>query len=104
MNKSEVKKITENMYELIRKPVVTEKSMKASEHNQITFIVPLNAEKTEIKKAVETVFGVKVETVNTIKTKGKVKKFRGRMGRRSDFKKAIVRLADGQHIDVTAGI
>ncbi|MGD9638224.1 MAG: 50S ribosomal protein L23 [Alphaproteobacteria bacterium] len=105
MSKSEVKKnVTERMYDVIRRPVITEKSMKASEHNKVTFIVPLDAEKTEVKSAVETVFGVKVESVNTVTTKGKLKRFRGHMGKRSDFKKAVVRLADGQNIDVTTGI
>ena len=104
MSKSDVKNITERMYDVIRKPVITEKSMKASEHNKVTFIVPLDAEKNEVKEAVEAVFGVKVESVNTIKTKGKLKRFRGHIGKRSDFKKAVVRLADGQNIDVTTGI
>jgi len=104
MSKNDVKNITERMYDVLRRPVVTEKSMSASEHNKVTFIVPIDAEKVEVKNAVEAVFGVKVESVNTIKTKGKVKRFKGRIGKRSDYKKAIVRLVDGQNIDVTAGI
>lgn len=104
MSNTDVKNIKEQMYDIIRKPVVTEKSMRASEHNKVTFTVPVDAKKADIKNAVESVFSVKVESVNTIKTKGKIKRFRGRIGKRSDFKKAVVRLADGQNIDVTTGV
>jgi large subunit ribosomal protein L23 len=94
----------ERMYDIIRAPVITEKATMGSEHNQVTFKVPLNASKPEIKAAVEGVFGVKVTAVNTLVAKGKVKKFRGRTGVRSDVKKAVVTLAEGQSIDVTTGV
>ena len=90
--------------EIIRKPLITEKAMKGSEHNQVVFQVSLNATKPEIKKAVESVFGVKVKSVNTLRQMGKQKLFRGRKGVRSEVKKAIVTLAEGQSIDVTAGV
>ena len=92
------------MYEIIRNPVVTEKSTLGSEHGQITFKVPLTATKPEVKQAVETLFKVKVKGVNTLRQKGKTKRFKGVMGRRSDFKKAIVCLEDGQTIDVGTGL
>lgn len=91
-------------YDVILSPVITEKSTRGSEFNQVTFKVPLDATKPEIKAAVESLFRVKVTAVNTIRVEGKEKRFRGRLGRRSDFKKAIVSLADGQTIDVTTGI
>ena len=94
----------ERMYEVIRRPVVTEKSTMASEHNQIAFMVPLDASKPEIKAAVEGLFKVKVTAVNTLRQKGKTKRFRGRLGKRSDTKKAYVTLAEGQNIDVSSGI
>ena len=90
--------------ELLRFPVITEKSTMASEHNQITFRVPLDTTKPEIKAAVERLFDVKVTAVNTIRQKGKVKRFRGRIGKRPDYKKAMVSLAEGQSIDVTTGV
>lgn len=94
----------EAMYALVRSPVITEKSTAASEHNQVTFRVPLTATKREVKAAVEGLFNVKVSAVNTIRVEGKVKRFRGRVGERSDYKKAIVTLAEGAKIDVTTGI
>lgn len=94
----------ERMYDLILAPVITEKSTMASEHNQVTFRVPLSATKPEIKAAVEGLFSVKVTAVNTLISKGKTKRFRGIEGRRSDFKKAVVTLAEGNKIDVTTGI
>ncbi|PWC43799.1 MULTISPECIES: 50S ribosomal protein L23 [unclassified Azospirillum] len=94
----------ERMYDLILAPVITEKSTMASEHNQVTFRVPLSASKPEIKAAVEGLFNVKVTAVNTLISKGKTKRFRGIEGRRSDFKKAVVTLAEGNKIDVTTGI
>lgn len=94
----------ERMYEVIRAPVITEKSTMISEHNQVTFYVPLDASKPEIRTAIEKLFSVKVEAVNTLRLKGKTKRFRGRPGRRSDRKKAIVTLAEGSQIDVTSGI
>lgn len=90
--------------EIIRRPLITEKAMKGSEHNQVVFQVSLDATKPEIKKAVESVFGVKVKSVNTLRQMGKQKLFRGRKGVRSETKKAIVTLAEGQSIDVTAGV
>ncbi len=91
-------------YEVVRSPLVTEKSTLASEHNQVVFKVPLDASKPEIKAVVEDLFKVKVKAVNTLRQKGKTKKFRGRPGRRSDFKKAYVTLQEGHSIDVTTGI
>ncbi len=101
----EEKKLTrERMYEIVRHPVITEKSTMASEHNQVTFRVPLDADKRDVKAAVEGLFNVKVTAVNTLRVKGKVKRFRGFIGQRSDYKKAIVTLAEGSKIDVTTGI
>lgn len=94
----------ERMYEIIRAPLITEKTTYISSMNQITFRVPLDATKPEIKAAVEKLFSVKVEAVNTLIRKGKFKRFRGRPGRQSDMKKAIVTLAEGQSIDVTTGV
>lgn len=91
-------------YDVIRRPLITEKAMKSSEHNQVVFLVDLNATKPQIKKAVESVFGVKVTAVNTLRQEGKTKTFRGVKGVRNETKKAIVTLAEGQSIDVTAGI
>ncbi len=99
-----VKVSSERMYEVIRRPLVTEKSTLASEHNQVTFVVPLDATKPEIKAAVEAIFKVKVKAINTLRSKGKVKRFRGLKGKRSDLKKAFVTLQDGHSIDVTTGI
>lgn len=91
-------------YDLITTPMVTEKSTLGSEHNQVTFRVPLTATKPEIKQAVELLFKVKVKAVNTLRQKGKVKRFRGIKGKRADYKKAMVSLADGESIDVTTGV
>lgn len=91
-------------YDVIRNPVVTEKSTMASEANQVVFDVAVDATKPEIKTAVEELFSVKVKAVNTIVRKGKVKRFRGVTGRRKDVKKAIVTLVDGQTIDITTGL
>jgi len=94
----------ERMYELIRSPVITEKATLGAQYNQVTFRVPLDATKPEIKAAVEKLFEVKVDAVNTLRQKGKRKVFRGRRGQRSDYKKAVVSLADGHSIDVTTGV
>ncbi len=94
----------DRIYELIRSPIVTEKATLLSEFNQVSFRVPLGATKPEIKAAVEGLFKVKVTAVNTLRQKGKVKRFRGRLGKRNDFKKAIVTLAEGQSIDITTGV
>ena len=91
-------------YDIVRSPVITEKATLASEHNQVTFRVPLDASKGEIAAAVEAVFSVKVKAVNTLRQLGKTKRFRGFVGKRSDYKKAIVSLAEGQSIDVTTGV
>ena len=91
-------------YDTILSPVITEKSTMCSEHNQVVFRVRDDATKPEIKAAVEGIFDVKVTAVNTLRTKGKVKRFRGRLGRRSDVKKAVVTLAEGQMVDVSTGI
>ena len=91
-------------YDVIRNPVVTEKSTLASEHGQVVFDVAIDATKPEIKAAVEALFGVKVTGVNTLVRKGKVKRFRGTIGRQSDVKKAIVTLKDGDSIDVATGL
>jgi large subunit ribosomal protein L23 len=94
----------ERAYEIVRRPVITEKSTLSSEHNQIAFIVAKNATKPEIKAAVERLFKVKVTAVNTLNQPGKKKRFRGHLGQRSGFKKAYVTLAEGSNIDVTTGI
>jgi large subunit ribosomal protein L23 len=94
----------EQMYDTIIRPVITEKATNASEHNQVTFRVPLSATKPEIKEAVEGLFSVKVTAVNTMVVMGKTKRFKGHPGKRSDWKKAIVTLAEGQRIDVTTGV
>ena len=94
----------QEMYDLIRSPLITEKATAASEHNQVIFRVPLTATKREVKAAVEGLFSVKVDAVNTIRVQGKLKRVRGRPGQRSDSKKAIVTLAEGSRIDVTTGI
>ena len=92
----------EKMYDIVRFPIVTEKSTMVSSFRCVIFQVPLDASKPEIRRAVEEVFGVKVGFVNTSVLKGKVKRFRGRKGRRSDVKKAFVGLAEGYSIDIAA--
>jgi large subunit ribosomal protein L23 len=92
------------LYDVIRRPVVTEKSTRASEANALVFEVAKDANKPLIKQAVEALFNVKVKAVNTVLTKGKVKRFRGRLGRRNDVKKAYVTLEEGHMIDVTTGL
>jgi len=94
----------QRIYEVLVAPVVTEKSTLGSENNQITFKVAKDATKPEIKKAVEEVFKVKVQSVNTLNLPGKTKRFRGVEGKRSGIKKAVVRLEAGQNIDVSAGL
>ena len=92
------------LYDLIRKPIITEKATLASEAGAVVFEVSIDATKPQIKEAIETLFSVKVKAVNTTITKGKVKKFRGKTGRRRDVKKAYVTLMDGSTIDVTTGL
>ena len=91
-------------YDILISPVVTEKATTASEHNKVVFKVARTATKPQIKEAVEKLFDVKVKSVNTLVTKGKVKIFRGMRGQRSDVKKAVVTLEEGQTIDVTTGL
>ena len=95
---------TERDYDTIIAPVITEKSTLVAEENKVIFRVPLTATKDEIKEAVQNLFKVEVTKVNTLRMKGKTKRFRGTMGRRSDFKKAIVTLAEGQSIDIATGL
>ena len=91
-------------YDIVRNPVVTEKSTMASEHNQVVFDVAIDASKTDIKAAVEQLFSVKVKAVNTLVRKGKVKRFKGFIGKQKDVKKAVVTLAEGQTIDISTGL
>ncbi len=95
--------MTTNVYEVIRAPRVSEKTARLQEvSNQYVFEVATTATKADVKAAIEQIFDVKVESVNVVNVKGKQKAFRSRMGRRSDWRKAYVTLADGQSIDVTA--
>jgi large subunit ribosomal protein L23 len=91
-------------YDVILSPVITEKATKLTDTNQIVFRVALDATKPKIAKAVEGLFKVKVTGVNTVRVKGKTKAFRGKPYKRSDYKKAIVTLAEGQQIDITTGL
>lgn len=91
-------------YDVILSPVITEKSTRLSEANQVIFRVARDATKPQIAKAVEELFKVKVKAVNTLRTQGKLKAFRGRRYRKSDVRKAIVTLAEGYQIDVTTGL
>jgi large subunit ribosomal protein L23 len=91
-------------YDVVLAPHITEKSTMLSEHNSVVFKVAPSATKPEIKAAIEALFNVSVTNVNTIVTKGKTKRWKGQPYRRSDMKKAIVSLAEGQSIDVTCGI
>jgi large subunit ribosomal protein L23 len=99
-----VKITDERMYQIIRAPLITEKATLLSEKNQFVFKVAEDATKPEIKAAIEGLFKVKVTNVNTLITKGKTKRFKGRPGMRSDVKKAFVTLAEGQSIDFTTGL
>ena len=94
----------EKMYQTILAPLVTEKATALSEQNQFVFRVSIEATKPEIKASVEALFGVKVLAVNTLVVKGKTKRFKGHPGQRSDWKKAMVKLAEGQSIDLTTGL
>lgn len=108
MNKPRPKETTtvssQRKFEVLRRPLITEKATLLSAFNQVTFVVAPDATKPEIKAAVEDLFKVKVKGVNTICQKGKVKRFRGRKGTRVDTKKAIVTLAEGHSIDITTGV
>jgi large subunit ribosomal protein L23 len=94
----------ERMYQVLLSPLVTEKATALTEQSQVVFKVRIEATKPEIKAAVEGLFGVKVLAVNTLVVKGKAKRFKGRPGQRSDWKKAMVKLAEGQSIDLTTGL
>lgn len=91
-------------YDVVVKPVITEKSTLVSEFNQVVFQVAKDATKPQIKAAIEALYGVKVLAVNTMVAKGKTKRWRGQEYRRSDVKKAVVTVADGDRIDVTTSI
>lgn len=91
-------------YDVIKAPLITEKGSVVAEFNQVVFKVAIDATKPQIKAAVEKLFDVKVTGVNTLVQKGKSKRFKGMLGRRSDVKKAIVTLADGHSIDITTGL
>ena len=91
-------------YKIIYKPIVTEKATKLSEFNKVVFEVASKSNKIEIKGAVEKLFSVKVKSVNTILLKGKVKRFKGILGRRANTKKAIITLAPGNTIDLSVGV
>ena len=92
------------LYDVIKSPVITEKSTMAAEQNKVVFKISPDANKKDVKQAVEALFGVKVLKVNTIHTNGKRKRFRGIAGQRSDQRKAVVTLAEGQAIDIAAGL
>ena len=105
--KKEIKKSTElptKFYDLIKKPIITEKGTLLSNNSQIVFSIPMNANKTIIKQAVEKLFGVNVKKINIIISKGKTKRFKGKKGKRKNEKKAIISLEEGQKIDITTGI
>ena len=110
MNSSKIKKLINNnlskekAFNVILKPIVTEKSTILSENNQIVFLVNINSNKIDIKKSIELIYGVKVNSVNIIRVKGKTKVFKGKIGKRSDFKKAIISLSKGQSIDLSLGV
>jgi large subunit ribosomal protein L23 len=92
------------LYDVLVRPVITEKATRGAEQNKVVFMISPTADKTQVKQAVETLFGVKVSKVNTVNIAGKTKKFRGQDGRRDDVRKAIVTLAAGQTIDMAAGL
>jgi large subunit ribosomal protein L23 len=96
--------VTLRNYDVILAPHITEKTTNLSELNKVVFKIALDASKDEVASAIEAIYGVKVTKVNTIVTKGKTKRFKGIKGRRSDMKKAIVTLADGQSIDIATGL
>ncbi|UZW54327.1 50S ribosomal protein L23 [Sphingobium sp. JS3065] len=104
MAKKEAATVSNRHYDVVVAPVITEKSTLLSENNAVVFKVANDATKPEIKAAVEALWGVTVKSVNTLVVKGKTKKWKGKPYTRSDVKKAIVRLADGQSIDITEGV
>ena len=91
-------------YKIILKPIVTEKATKLSEFNKVVFEVASKSNKNEIKGAIEKLFSVKVKAVNIINTKGKIKRFKGILGKRNDTKKAVITLVEGNTIDISAGV
>jgi large subunit ribosomal protein L23 len=97
-------KVDLKLYDVISYPLVTEKTSSHGDSNQVAFVVAKEATKHQIKQAVELVFNVKVQNVNTLIQKGKTKRFRGRPGIQSDKKKAFVTLEKGQTIDIASGI
>ncbi|MEK7342814.1 MAG: 50S ribosomal protein L23 [Pseudomonadota bacterium] len=104
MAKKDAATVDNRHYDVVVAPVITEKSTLLSENNAVVFKVANTASKPEIKAAVEAIWGVTVKSVNTLVAKGKTKKWKGKPYTRSDVKKAIVRLADGQSIDITEGV
>jgi large subunit ribosomal protein L23 len=104
MAKKQTQQVAINHYDVVLAPHITEKTTLLSEHNAVVFKVANDATKPQIKAAVEALFNVNVTGVNTIVQKGKSKRWKGRPYTRSDMKKAIVTLAEGQSIDVTTGI
>lgn len=96
--------LTPDLADVIRRPIITEKATMGSQYAQVSFEVSPTADKPTIKRAVEALFDVKVKAVNTVNTMGKTKRFKGKLGKRSDVKKAIVTLADGQTIDVSTKV
>lgn len=102
--KKDKKVATERHYNIIKAPVITEKATMISEHNQVACYVDMTANKNEIKDAFEALFDVTVTKVNTLRQNGKNKRFKGHLGRRSDYKKAIVTLKDGDQVDLTSKV
>lgn len=106
--KKEIKKkdnkLSTKFYDLIKKPVITEKGTLLSNNSQIIFSVPMSANKNIVKQAVKKLFGVNIKKINIIVSKGKTRRFKGKMGKRKDEKKAIISLEKGQKIDITTGI
>ena len=103
--KNKLKEVDLNKsYKIIRKPIVTEKATKLSEFNKVVFEVSPESNKNEIKGAVEKLFSVKVKAVNIINIKGKLKRFKGVLGKRNDIKKAVITLEEGNTIDISAGV
>ena len=104
-HKNKLKEVDLNKsYKIILKPIITEKATKLSEFNKVVFEVSPKSNKSEIRSAVEKLFSVKVKAVNIINTKGKVKRFKGVLGKRNDMKKAVITLEEGNTIDISAGV
>ena len=97
-------RVIAELHDVLLRPVVTEKSTLASEQNKVTFMISPEADKTQVKQAVELLFKVKVSKVNTVNIQGKTKRFRGLKGKRNDIRKAIVTLEAGQTIDLAASL